>query len=333
MQHTATPEPAQAQAQQLHTEAPLPEVVTPAPAVKAQGRRNTSGVPEWNEAEVNAVLDLWNQHNRLPQWKPIANKLAALNRNGELNSLLAAKGIERTNNAVMNKVKELSGMSRARRNRPRTLGNFATLDGAAAAAAAAPAPLGQPSPGGGVGAEVAAAPDPRALTDSLYSAIDMAGAFPPPLATPLATPQADAVAHDGLPGGAATPATGDFASIPVPPPVAPPSSGFDVGDARVASPFGGGAVPPPTLRWSSGWGLSPAAQAAVSRMPMPGRRTVVGLGARSIMASVGPLLHETPVIAQAKPPEVSYAAGTGPAVPIVGPLPPRPVPPVVQCDP
>lgn len=90
-------------------------------------KRITAGVPEWNEVEINTVLELWNKHGRQSEWKSISRELAALNSAGGLNSELAAKGLQRTNNAVMNKVKELSGMARARRSRPRTVGNFALL--------------------------------------------------------------------------------------------------------------------------------------------------------------------------------------------------------------
>ena len=90
-------------------------------------QRSTTGVPEWNEVEINTVLELWVKHGRQSEWKSISLELAALNSAGGLNSELAAKGLQRTNNAVMNKVKELSGMARARRSRPRTVGNFALL--------------------------------------------------------------------------------------------------------------------------------------------------------------------------------------------------------------
>ena len=90
-------------------------------------KRNTSGVPEWNEAEINSVLELWNKHGRQSEWKSISLELAQLNANGQLNPELHSKGLQRTNNAVMNKVKELSGIARARRSRPRMLGNFALL--------------------------------------------------------------------------------------------------------------------------------------------------------------------------------------------------------------
>ena len=90
-------------------------------------QRSTTGVPEWNEVEINTVLELWVKHGRQSEWKSISLELAALNSAGGLNSELAAKGLQRTNNAVMNKVKELSGMARARRSQPRTVGNFALL--------------------------------------------------------------------------------------------------------------------------------------------------------------------------------------------------------------
>jgi hypothetical protein len=104
-------------------------------------KRNTSGVPEWNEAEINAVLELWNKRERQSEWKSISLELAALNSTGELNSELAAKGLQRTNNAVMNKVKELSGIARARRSRPRTVGNFALLPFEQCKSASVPAPV------------------------------------------------------------------------------------------------------------------------------------------------------------------------------------------------
>lgn len=90
-------------------------------------KRNTAGVPEWNEAEINTVLELWNKHGRQSEWKSISLELAGLNSTGQINPELSAKGLQRTNNAVMNKVKELSGIARARRSRPRTVGNFALL--------------------------------------------------------------------------------------------------------------------------------------------------------------------------------------------------------------
>lgn len=90
-------------------------------------KRNTAGVPEWNATEINTVLELWNKHGRQSEWKSISLELATLNSTGELNPELSAKGLQRTNNAVMNKVKELSGIARARRSRPRTIGNFALL--------------------------------------------------------------------------------------------------------------------------------------------------------------------------------------------------------------
>lgn len=73
------------------------------------------------------MLELWNKHGRQSEWKSISLELAQLNANGQLNPELQSKGLQRTNNAVMNKVKELSGIARARRSRPRMLGNFALL--------------------------------------------------------------------------------------------------------------------------------------------------------------------------------------------------------------
>jgi hypothetical protein len=69
--------------------------------------RNMSGVPEWSEAEVNEVMRLYVQRGRLPKWKPIADELGHLNRDGSLNPALLHKGLVRSNNAVMNKVKEI----------------------------------------------------------------------------------------------------------------------------------------------------------------------------------------------------------------------------------
>lgn len=69
--------------------------------------RNMSGVPEWSQAEMDSVMRLYEERGRMPRWKPIADDLARLNANGELNSALSHKGLVRSNNAVMNKVKEI----------------------------------------------------------------------------------------------------------------------------------------------------------------------------------------------------------------------------------
>jgi hypothetical protein len=65
------------------------------------------GVPEWTEAEVEAVMALYHERGSLPKWKPIALELQQLNADGALNAALAQKGLYRSNNAVMNKVKEM----------------------------------------------------------------------------------------------------------------------------------------------------------------------------------------------------------------------------------
>jgi hypothetical protein len=69
--------------------------------------RNMSGVPEWSQAEVDSVMRLYEERGRLPKWKPIADELSRLNADGQLNSVLVQKGLIRSNNAVMNKVKEI----------------------------------------------------------------------------------------------------------------------------------------------------------------------------------------------------------------------------------
>jgi hypothetical protein len=69
--------------------------------------RNMSGVPEWSQAEVDAVMRLYDERGRLPKWKPIADELSQMNATGELNPTLLQKGLIRSNNAVMNKVKEI----------------------------------------------------------------------------------------------------------------------------------------------------------------------------------------------------------------------------------
>jgi hypothetical protein len=66
-----------------------------------------SGVPEWSQAEVDAVMRLYDERGRLPKWKPIADELSHMNATGELNPTLLQKGLIRSNNAVMNKVKEI----------------------------------------------------------------------------------------------------------------------------------------------------------------------------------------------------------------------------------
>lgn len=72
-------------------------------------------MPEWNDAETAKVMALWIERGRKPEWKPISMDLAAANKDGSLNADLKEKGMQRTNNAVMNKVKELSGQSAPRR--------------------------------------------------------------------------------------------------------------------------------------------------------------------------------------------------------------------------
>lgn len=66
-----------------------------------------SGVPEWSQAEVDAVMRLYEERGRLAKWKPIADELARMNADGGLNPALLQKGMIRSNNAVMNKVKEI----------------------------------------------------------------------------------------------------------------------------------------------------------------------------------------------------------------------------------
>lgn len=66
-----------------------------------------SGVPEWSQAEVDAVMRLYDERGRLPKWKPIADELARMNAAGDLNPALLHKSLVRSNNAVMNKVKEI----------------------------------------------------------------------------------------------------------------------------------------------------------------------------------------------------------------------------------
>lgn len=56
---------------------------------------------------MDSVMRLYEERGRMPRWKPIADDLARLNANGELNSALSLKGLVRSNNAVMNKVKEI----------------------------------------------------------------------------------------------------------------------------------------------------------------------------------------------------------------------------------
>ena len=265
------------------------DIVRATPGTTA--RRNTTGVPEWNETEINTVLDLWIQNNRLPQWKPIANKLNELNRHGALNPELAAKGLERTNNAVMNKVKELSGMSRARRSRPRTLGNFAALEQDA---------LGKAAGGGGgdtgaMSSLIAAANmDSRAATTGLHDAVAAARS------EVLAAEQAQTVPLVPPPAPPAEP------EAAVPPPPAPAEMAMPI-----AAVYGRPAdVPPPML--------------------VPRRQLTHAV--RGVVPAVSPVAHETPVIAQVKVVEPSYADGTAPAVGVVGPVAPSPVSPVVQND-
>jgi hypothetical protein len=77
-----------------------------ADAAKNQNR-NMSGVPAWSQAEIDAVMRLYHDRGRLPKWKPIADALSRLNVAGELNPDLCSKGLVRSNNGVMNKVKEI----------------------------------------------------------------------------------------------------------------------------------------------------------------------------------------------------------------------------------
>lgn len=53
------------------------------------------------------MMDLYHKRGRQPKWKPISLDLKTMNANGALNAALAEKGMHRSNNAVMNKVKEL----------------------------------------------------------------------------------------------------------------------------------------------------------------------------------------------------------------------------------
>lgn len=66
------------------------------------------GVPEWSEAELEAVMEIYLRRGAQPKWKPIANELQERNKDGSLNRDLARKGMHRSNNAVMNKVKEMN---------------------------------------------------------------------------------------------------------------------------------------------------------------------------------------------------------------------------------
>jgi hypothetical protein len=287
------------------------------------GRRNTAGVPEWNEAEINTVLELWNQHNRLPQWKPIANKLAELNAHGELNSELASKGIERTNNAVMNKVKELSGMSRARRSRPRTLGNFASLE---------PENIAQVGSGGGTlppphpDVPAPAMPDDgaaRALAVTTAVTSSLAGAPSSPAGRgeysfngPVAGTRLRVLAAPS----AALPALERTPEVSIPPPPAGLADSTSPVAASIALHSPGG--------WGNALDMPPALQS-----PSATRKHTCMQAMRSAVPVVSPVVHKTPVIAQAKLIELSYADGTGPAVPQVGPCAHQPVLPVVQNDP
>ena len=57
-----------------------------------------SGVPEWSQAELDAVRALYEQRGRQPKWKPIAVALQTMNADGSLNAALAEKGLHRSNN-------------------------------------------------------------------------------------------------------------------------------------------------------------------------------------------------------------------------------------------
>jgi hypothetical protein len=270
------------------------------------------GVPEWNEAEINAVLELWIQHNRQSQWKPIAKELATLNATGALNPELASKGLERTNNAVMNKVKELSGLSCARRVKPRTVGNFAnwSLNG--------PQPL--------VGDTVAA----NSVSHVEHTA-GVAGDGQELDALGSATARRSAVNSPSVAGGAALQGAVAIATaqlfaehvderlpaIPMPPSCAQfpsPPAVHPVG----CGPQGGVGGREPTRkrgRHQSQWSLPHAAR---------GRHTPV--------AAVSPCAPEVPVIVQRKAVVPSYAAGTGPAVKVVGPWPTDAAYPIAQDE-
>lgn len=52
-------------------------------------------------------MTLFNKRGGQPKWKPISVELRQMNAGGALNPQLAAKGLYRSNNAVMNKVKEM----------------------------------------------------------------------------------------------------------------------------------------------------------------------------------------------------------------------------------
>jgi hypothetical protein len=63
---------------------------------------------EWTQAELQAVMSIYVRRGCKPKWKPISVELKELNQDGSLNASLAQKGLYRSNNAVMNKVKELN---------------------------------------------------------------------------------------------------------------------------------------------------------------------------------------------------------------------------------
>jgi hypothetical protein len=67
-----------------------------------------AGVPEWSSAELDAVMDIYARRGCAPCWKPISMELRERNADGSLNMSLAQKGLWRSNNAVMNKVKEMN---------------------------------------------------------------------------------------------------------------------------------------------------------------------------------------------------------------------------------
>jgi hypothetical protein len=269
-------------------------------ATEGRPRRHMMGVPEWNEAEINAVLELWMQHNRQPQWKPIAKELAALNATGALNGELAAKGLERTNNAVMNKVKELSGLSCARRVKPRTVGNFANW--------CTNPPLSAPA-------------DASAASNGVHA--DIAGAELEAITTAARTAMhSPSVAGGAALQGAVAIATAQFLAehveerlpaIPMPPSCS--------------------SLPPPP-----GPSVSSISHSSSREMPRKRRHLThwpiqVGVRSRHLpLIAVSPAPPEVPVIVQRKAVMPSYAAGTSPAVRIVGPSLPGAACPILQED-
>lgn len=96
--------------------------------------RHPAGAVEWTKAECKLALQLYHvrllyhadhgarrragtqrgtcalvvqAYGGLAKWKPIADGLARCNADGALNEALAARGMTRSNNACMNKIKEL----------------------------------------------------------------------------------------------------------------------------------------------------------------------------------------------------------------------------------